>query len=85
MMPLRLGVFVGLVAAGWAHMIHEVVLKGGTATPQGRTSLRCWVSAFACYAAGFGFLLTRFPERLKPGAFDIWVGMIAFPPALPVH
>lgn len=66
-------IFIGLVAVGWSHMVHEVAMKGGMSTEEGRASAWCWVSSFGFYAAGFAFFLTKFPERAWPGAFDLWV------------
>ena len=70
---LRQVFFVALVAVGWTHMAHEVILKGGLATPDGRASLGCWIASFTFYAIGFAFFLTKFPERRWPGKFDTWV------------
>eukprot|EP00873_Tetraselmis_striata_P027629 jgi/Tetstr1/447893/TSEL_035202.t1 len=71
-MPVRLSIFIALVAVGWTHMAHEISLKGGLSTAEGRVSLWCWVTPFSAYLTGLVFLVSRLPERLKPGAFNIW-------------
>mmetsp|Transcript_33835 Transcript_33835/g.80318 ORF Transcript_33835/g.80318 Transcript_33835/m.80318 type:complete len:341 (-) Transcript_33835:79-1101(-) len=68
----RHAMFVALVLVGWTHMAHDFALKGGLSTPEGRETLRCWATSFGPYALGFVFFVTKLPERLRPGAFDVW-------------
>lgn len=43
-------------------LAHEDVLQAAIATP---------AAVYLCFAAGFGFYISNFPERLRPGGFDV--------------
>lgn len=68
---LRLGVFVALCVYGWAHMGHEIVLKGGLRSARGWTTFVCWTQVYATYAAGIVFYVSYFPECCFPRRFDL--------------
>jgi len=66
--PYLTSMYVVGAAFGGAFCVHGIllshdhVLQAAIATP---------VAVYLCFAAGFGFYISNFPERWRPGGFDV--------------
>lgn len=68
---IRSVLFATFVASGFLPMVHACMLDGTDVL--GLFPLLHTLGMEACYFTGVIFYITRFPEKLYPKTFDIWV------------
>lgn len=64
--------FASFVTFALVPLFHWVFLVGGLSSPQADLFFWKLLQTFAFYGAGFFFYLMQYPERLYPGAFDLY-------------
>jgi len=69
--PFRVAFFFALIASNVVPAIHWTVIATSTELAMFLPKI---ILMFACFAVGFLFYYTKFPERLFPGRFNIWFG-----------
>ncbi|KAK8192761.1 hypothetical protein M8818_007933 [Zalaria obscura] len=69
--PFRAGMFVAMGLSAVVPVLHGLKLYG-VAQLERQIGLSWLLTQGALYIVGAGLYAARFPERLKPGAFDIW-------------
>ena len=70
---LRTWAFILTALSGFAPIIHGLVLHGWEDMWVGR-GMPYWFMEGAVYGVGAFFFVTRIPESIRPGKFDVWGG-----------
>ena len=69
--PLRTWAFISTALSGFAPIIHGLVLYGWSEMWV-RSGMPYWFLEGLVYGIGAFFFITRIPESIWPGRFDIW-------------
>lgn len=72
-MPFRAAVFTGLGVFGFVPVIHQSFFTWDHMPTPVRIAMGHLLVMGACYLTGVALFVLRFPERLSPGRFDLWL------------